>query len=176
MPQPLLNGGPQEYVEDEPTMTDEIMRLSDRISELESKIGQVKREAVIAVLQMFSDSLRHIASGSMEIPDAAVITPVSDNRMASAWQKWIDKFGADSFKGKFISALLTHNSLNARQLLIHLGTSRMQTVYDTAFALTKLSLVRKNGENVHADRMKGRNGNQEEANHERTASGQESSR
>lgn len=151
MSQPLLNGE-VEYVDSEPVAdlrleehSRMIGELEDRIEALEQKLATAKRDAVVALLQMFADSIRHIASGKMDIPDVAV-APVSENRMAGAWQKWIDKFGGDSFKGKFIKALLEHNSLNARQLLIHLGTGRMQTVYDTAFALTKLSLVRKNGE------------------------------
>jgi hypothetical protein len=55
---------------------DAIAQLNERIGELESRLSDVeadrpaiKREAVVIVLQLLTDSLRHVASAKMKIPD-----------------------------------------------------------------------------------------------------------
>lgn len=70
MPQPLLSTG--EYVEDEPVIdpfAERVGELEDRIASLESQLTNVKRDAVVALLTLLSDSMRHIAMGKMDIPD-----------------------------------------------------------------------------------------------------------
>lgn len=66
MAQPLLNGE-VEYVEDRGA--DRVELLENRLSSLEASLSRVKRDAVVALLQVLADSIRHIASGKMDIPD-----------------------------------------------------------------------------------------------------------
>jgi hypothetical protein len=147
MSQPLLNGE-VEYVEAQriDIHGERITELEDQVANLNQKLDNVKRDAVLALLQMLSDSMRQIASGKMDIPESVDIPAQPPNKMSSAWQKWIDKFGATSSKGMFISSLLEHGQLNARQLQVHIGVKSTQAVYNVALGLNKLSLIRKNGE------------------------------
>jgi len=51
---------------------DRIAALEDRISVLEALARTAKRDAVVALLNMLGDSMRHIASGKMEIPETTI--------------------------------------------------------------------------------------------------------
>lgn len=81
MSQPLLEGE-VEYVDVDSTRSDthaeRIAELEEQVAALHQKLATVKRDAVVILLQMFSDSLRHIASGKMDIPDTPVVGSGSD--------------------------------------------------------------------------------------------------
>ena len=71
MSQPLLEG---EYIatnELAPADNSRIEELESRVAELEDSIPQIKRDAVVIVLKLLTESLRHVASGKMEIPDVS---------------------------------------------------------------------------------------------------------
>lgn len=75
MPQPLLEGH-QEYVEDDgldalEELCERVEALEERLREFEAIIPKVKRDAVVVVLSLLTDSLRHVASGKMDIPDVS---------------------------------------------------------------------------------------------------------
>ena len=71
----------------------------------------------------------------------------SDPRKAAVWDSWVEKLGGkDSFAGKMIVALLQHGALTSKQIAIHIGTKRMQTVYETTLKVNKAGILDKNGD------------------------------
>lgn len=81
MSQPLLSSG-QEYLEEQGP--DVMVQMNERIDELEAEIRELKadrqaiqREAVVIVLKLLTESLRHVASGKMDIPDVSHAAPSS---------------------------------------------------------------------------------------------------
>ena len=82
MPQPLLSGH-QEYVEDDAESA--LTQLSERLDELEGRIEKleadrpsIQREAVVIVLKLLTESLRHVVSGKMDLPNVS-LSPSSGN-------------------------------------------------------------------------------------------------
>lgn len=67
-------------------------------------------------------------------------------KSSPAWESWKQKMGANSAAAKIIDMLMLHGKLNNTQIRIHLGTSRMQTVYDAISKLNKAGLLNKNGD------------------------------
>jgi hypothetical protein len=55
-------------------LAERIDSLEERIEELEAVIPQIKRDAVVIVLSLLTESLRHVASGKMDIPDVSHAT------------------------------------------------------------------------------------------------------
>lgn len=85
--------------------------------------------------------------GSIEMQSAEPSSvSTAGRKMGSAWQKWIEKFGVTSWKGKFIQSLLEHGPSTVNQLGVAMGCPRKPTIYQTANELSKLSLIRKNGD------------------------------
>lgn len=71
----------------------------------------------------------------------------TDPRKAAVWDSWVEKLGGkDSFAGKMIVALLQHGALTSKQIAIHIGTKRMQTVYETTLKVNKAGILDKNGD------------------------------
>ncbi len=65
---------------------------------------------------------------------------------SAAWDSWKQRMGPNSAAAKIIDILMLHGRLTNTQIRIHLGTSRMQTVYDAISKLNKASLLNKNGD------------------------------
>lgn len=88
------------------------------------------------------------AMGIEDIPtDSRSSASVADPRKAAVWDSWVEKLGGkDSFAGKMIMALLQHGALTSKQIAIHIGTKRMQTVYETTLKVNKAGILDKNGE------------------------------
>ena len=95
MVQRLLNGE-VEYVDSEPAIdhafADRVGDLEDRIAVLEEKLATVKRDAVVALLNMLSESMRHIASSKMDIPAQATNSKwdVIKNRLQPRLREAVD--------------------------------------------------------------------------------------
>jgi hypothetical protein len=143
MPQPLLSGQ-QEYVEPVSDLQNQIDALETRVAELEANQGQVKRDAVLALLNLLAQSLRHVASGQMDIAES-VPPQASAPQFDPQWQAWKQKLGGNTAPAKVIDALLTHGPLNRTQLrsAAELGWSTL----DAATArLKNLSLIEKSGD------------------------------
>ena len=66
------------------------------------------------------------------------------SRSSAVWEDWKKKLGATA-ASKIIDILLLHGQLDQTQIRIHLGTSRMQTVYDAVSKLNKAGIINKNG-------------------------------
>ena len=67
-------------------------------------------------------------------------------KSSAAWDSWKQKLGPNSAAAKIIDILMIHGELTHTQLRIHIGTSRMQTVYDAVSKLNKAALLNKNGD------------------------------
>lgn len=79
MPVPLLEGH-QEYVASGSDLGQRIDILESRIADLEAGRAQVKRDAVVTVLNLLAQSLRHVASGTMDIPDPVIAIDVAGSK------------------------------------------------------------------------------------------------
>jgi hypothetical protein len=66
MPQALLEGR-QEYVEPGSDLGQRIDALEARISDLEAERQRIMRDAVVALLNLLGQSLRHVASGKIDL-------------------------------------------------------------------------------------------------------------
>src|SRR5580698_3969091 len=78
MPLPQLEGHVQEYLDEQGP--DQITQLHQRIDALEGRLSDVKRDAVIAVLNLLAKSLKHVASGEFDIDEVTTA--------ASSPSKW----------------------------------------------------------------------------------------
>jgi hypothetical protein len=65
---------------------------------------------------------------------------------SAAWEQWKQKLGGAA--AKIIDILHVHGELDHRQLAIHIGTNRLQTVYDAVSKLNKAGIINKNGGKV----------------------------
>lgn len=71
--------------------------------------------------------------------------PVSaDPSKSAAWDSWKQKMGGAA--RTIIDLLMLHGQLTQEQMRIHIGTKRMQTVYDATSKLNKAGLVVKTGD------------------------------
>ena len=164
MAQPLLEGTidlTQDFVKD---VAAENERLQQENRQLRNQLIKAKAESEAAIaaitalraqLSPLHRAMRAVfgeitiaigeeVGGSTSGPTAVTENAAMDNPRRKAWEKWIQKLGGH--RGNFIQCLLEHGPSNARQLMVAMGINRMQTVYDTAHALSKIGLVRKNGE------------------------------
>ena len=103
------------------------------------------------VLTPLYQGLQHIfgeidATGVDESHGSSASSPASSSRTSAAWESWKQKLGANSAAAKIIDILMVHGELTHTQLRIHIGTSRMQTVYDAVSKLNKAALLNKNGD------------------------------
>jgi hypothetical protein len=142
-------------------LTEENARLADRVDELETELRKERRknegiEKGVAELRktltplyqglqmMFGHMEAMGVSGSNQ---ATASAPGTDPRKAAVWEDWVGKLGGrESFAGKMIIALLQHGALTSKQIAIHIGTKRMQTVYETTLKVNKAGILDKNGD------------------------------
>ena len=134
-------------------------RLQERNDKLETELRQERRKN--ATVEKGVAEIRHALTpvyqglahlfgeiDAMGIDAASDMSqPASDPRKAAVWDSWVEKLGGrDSFAGKMILALLQHGALTSKQIAIHIGTKRMQTVYETTLKVNKAGILDKNGD------------------------------
>ena len=127
----------------------------DRL-ELELRTERRKNAAVENGVVRLREALTPVYGGlqlifgemdSMGVGPAVQDAPGADPRKAAVWDSWVEKLGGkDSFAGKMIVALLQHGALTSKQIAIHIGTKRMQTVYETTLKVNKAGILDKNGD------------------------------
>ena len=84
---------------------------------------------------------------AMGVSESVAPSSYGDPRKAAVWDSWVEKLGGkDSFAGKMIVALLQHGALTSKQIAIHIGTKRIQTVYETTLKVNKAGILDKNGD------------------------------
>lgn len=142
MPQPLLNGA-SEYFDESPVegnSSERIEELEERIGTLEASIPQVKRDAVVMVLNLLGESLRHIASGKMDITEVASPANLQPNA------KW------DAVKQRLaprlreaVDIFLVRGSMNNSQLAAALHLGRSNCSNNVIGALKRQGLLVKSG-------------------------------
>ncbi len=83
---------------------------------------------------------------AMGVAESVSSSSAMGPRASAAWDSWKQKLGPNSAAAKIIDILMLHGELTHTQLRIHIGTSRMQTVYDAVSKLNKAALLNKNGD------------------------------
>lgn len=143
MSQPLLKGE-VEYVEAirVDIHSERITELEDQVASLHEKMSNVKRDAIVAVLTMLSEAMRHVASGKMDIPEPpTAAAPQFDQR----WEAWKQKLGAGTAPARVIDALLKQGPLNRTQLR-QFGELGWSTLDAATSRLKNLNLIEKSGD------------------------------
>lgn len=148
MGQPLLSGE-VEYVEDEGTLEQQrldvhgerLTQLEDDIADLKAKLSQVKRDAVITLLQMLSDSMKHVASGKMDIPEVSTSASSVEN---GKWEILKQKY-AGTHIGRAIEALMIHKRLTTVQLAANIKTSKQNAYNNLVPKMIKLGILTRQG-------------------------------
>lgn len=80
-----------------------------RIQTLETQLATVKRDAVVALLEILAQSMRHIASGKMQIPNNS-----ADSNAGDKWDAV--KVRMEPRQQKVIDVLLLQKSMTRRQI------------------------------------------------------------
>ena len=136
----------------------ELYERNRQINEAEEALRQERQKTAAVergvtelrtVLNPLYQALQHIYGeiGAMGVNESAATGPVAPTgRVMAAWESWKQKLGANSAAAKIIDILMLHGELTHTQLRIHIGTSRMQTVYDAVSKLNKAALLNKNGD------------------------------
>jgi hypothetical protein len=93
------------------------------------------------VLAPVYQGLRHIFGeiDAMGVGSVASASTGTDPRKAAVWEDWKTRLGG--FAAKAIDALLLHGELSTDQMMIHLRTSRRQTVHDTVHKMNKAGII-----------------------------------
>jgi hypothetical protein len=140
MPVPLLEGN-QEYVDDE-GIDPAVAALHDRIDVLERKLSEVKRDAVIAVLNLLARSLKHVASGEFDLDEMAVAAaaPSTSN---GKWEFWKKRYPGRI--AETIDLLLIQGEMNQSQLCSALKCDSRTLSAKVIYPLNKAGLLIKNG-------------------------------
>lgn len=124
------------------------VQLRDTREELaaeRAKGGKVEQgaQALRKALTPFYGALQFIfgeteAMGLTDAPEA-----VQAPQKSAVWDDWKAKLGGAA--AKIIDILHLHGELTQDQLRIHVGTSRIQTIYDAVSKLNKAGIINKNG-------------------------------
>lgn len=77
----------------------------------------------------------------MDLEESPAVTRTPQK--SAVWDDWKSKLGGAA--AKIIDILHLHGELTQDQLRIHVGTSRMQTIYDAVSRLNKAGIINKNG-------------------------------
>jgi len=141
MSQPLLSGE-TEYLDE--TVTDNsaerIEELEERLGNLEASIPQIKRDAVVMVLNLLGESLRHIASGKMDISDVSQTASSQPNGKWDAVKQRLAPRLRDA-----VDIFLVRGSMNNSQLAAALHLGRSNCSNNVIGALKRQGLLVKSG-------------------------------
>jgi hypothetical protein len=139
----------QRLIKAERMLADETTRRRAAESDLEDALREKRslQEGVQRLrtsLTPLYDSLR-LLFGDMELMgvEDASGAPASPQKVASspAWESWKARLGGVS--AKMIDILMLHGELTQEQIRIHIGTNRMQTIYDATKKLNKAGIINK---------------------------------
>jgi hypothetical protein len=148
MSQPLLESG-QEYMRDDDTdtlqqLTERLDSVEARFLELESAQSTIKRDAVVTVLSLLTESLRHIASGKMDIPAAVQSVATSGGQ-----DKWAAiKVRNPGKVAEAIDVLLIHGTMNTKQLSAALKMGYDNCRVNVVGKLSRQGLIVKRGRDL----------------------------
>jgi hypothetical protein len=120
-----------------------LVDLQNRVTRLEAQLDLVKRDAVVIVLNLLGKSLKHVASGELDLDD--VSTSVASSAAPSKWDA-IKKRLPPSL-AEAVSVLALHGSMNNSQLAAALGMARKSCSSNIVPKLKAMGLIVKNGNN-----------------------------
>ena len=141
MPQPLLESGEQYMPDTESEISERIEGLESRIDELESALSKVKRDAVVIVLSLLTESLRHVASGKMDIPD--VPQSSANGQFTSKWEAIKQRLAPRLREA--VDVFLLRGAMNNSQLAAALRIGRSNCSNNVLGELKRQGLLVKNG-------------------------------
>lgn len=123
----------------------ETARLTEqgRANAIEAGVRELR-----GALNPLYQALRHVF-GEMEamgVSGGVAAGQAASPRSSVVWDSWKQKLGGNSAAARIIDFLMVHGELNHTQIRIHLGTNRMQTVYDAVSKLNRAGLLNKNGD------------------------------
>jgi hypothetical protein len=149
----LLEDGTFDYQTTFSQMRNELKALLAQLDDTRAQLVEARGEADLyrrivndlrQVLNPLYTGLRQIYGHFERIPYTESPQGTIPDAKRQVWQEWIQKLpGA---RANFISALLTHKEMNAKQLRVVMKC-RIETVYDAAKSLYKLGLIEKRGTN-----------------------------
>ena len=121
----------------------ELRRERQKMAAVERGVAELR-----TVLNPLYQALQHIYGeiDAMGVGESVSTAAAPTVRASAAWESWKQKLGPNSAAAKIIDILMLHGELTHTQLRIHIGTSRMQTVYDAVSKLNKAALLNKNGD------------------------------
>jgi hypothetical protein len=134
----------QEYVDQSGStaqFAERIGVLEDRLGELESSLSKVKRDAVVIVLSLLTESLRHVASGKMDI--AEVIQPPVNVQANGKWEAV--KQGLAPRLRDAVDVFLVRGTMNNSQLAAALRIGRSNCSTNVIGELRRQGLLIKSG-------------------------------
>src|ERR1017187_277576 len=140
MPLPLLESGTQEYMPADDS-AERIEALEARIGELESILPKIKRDAIVIVLSLLTESLRHVASGKMDIPD---VPPSSANMQANPKWDAVKQSLAPRLR-EAVDVFLLRGTMNNSQLAAALRLGRSNCSNNVIGELKRQGLLVKSG-------------------------------
>jgi hypothetical protein len=126
-------------------LREQLRQAREELLAKSAKDGQVER-GIAALRQSLGPlygALQNIfeETDAMQIPHSS--TAQNFPQKSAVWDDWKKKLGGAA--AKIIDVLHLHGELTQKQLAIHIGTSRIQTVYDAVFKLNKAGIINKNG-------------------------------
>jgi hypothetical protein len=81
------------------------------------------------------------------LPETQVPAAYQTAKTSAVWESWKKKLGGGAV-ATIIDALMLHGSLTQTQMMLHVGTSRKQTIYDAVHKLNKAGIINKNGDKI----------------------------
>jgi hypothetical protein len=149
----LLNPVPDQQAQLR-SLQQELFNRNRQLAEAEESLRQEKRKTAViesgvqqlrTVLTPLYQALQHVF-GEIEAMGVGGESAAPNVKNSVAWDSWKQKLGPNSAAAKIIDILMIHGELTHTQLRIHIGTNRMQTVYDAVSKLNKAMLLNKNGD------------------------------
>jgi hypothetical protein len=118
----------------------ELARERAQRSAMETGVGELRRTLgpLYNALQLVYGHIDAVAP-----PSAAGEHPTASTKHSAVWESWKAKLGGTA--AKVIDVLLLHGELSQPQIMIHIGTSRKNTVYDVVHKMNKAGIISKNG-------------------------------
>ena len=138
MTQPLLEGVQEpEYVD---PVGEDLARLEERVTALESLAASADRRAVIAILNVLGAAMREVASGKYELSAPAVAAPQA--HATAGLELWKSKLGGQA--ARIIDALV-HGPKTRAQLIIVTGIGD-KNISQVIYKVNKANLIAKVGD------------------------------
>jgi hypothetical protein len=122
-----------------------VAQLEEELQAERSKANSIDAGAqqLRGVLNPLYNALRRVYGQMDEMGIGQAELNHSNPKANLVWEDWKKKLGGAA--ARIIDILHLHGQLDQTQIRIHLGTNRIQTVYDAVSKLNKAGIINKNG-------------------------------